>query len=507
MTVVCEMRGITKRFPGVVANSSVDFQVTKGDVHALLGENGAGKTTLMNILYGLYQPDEGQIRIDNQSVHIKNPHTAIALGIGMVHQHFQLVPRFTVAENFQLGMSKPNLPVLENHRQVVDKICQFSAQYNLPIDPERPVWQLSVGEQQRVEILKSLYRGAEILILDEPTAVLTPQEVEDLEQVISRLTAMGKSIIFITHKLEEVMKMTRRITVMRDGKVIGTLNTADASREEVARLMVGREICVPKVQKSVSGSTILEIKALRVMDDRGLPAIKDLSLDVRAGEILGIAGVDGNGQTELEEALVGLRSVKAGHIFLNQVDITHLPVYNRRKKGLAYIPSDRYKRGIIQGFTISENLILGQHRNTNFDKQKGILDLNTISQNATRLIKEFQIHTPGIKTLGGKLSGGNAQRLILAREIDKTPTVILACQPTRGLDVGAIENVHARLLAQRKRGAGILLFSTELEEIFTLSDRIAVLYEGEIMGIFDREEAKLDRLGLLMAGTPSAGQC
>lgn len=507
MGIVCEMRGITKKFPGVVANSSVDFQLEKGNVHALLGENGAGKTTLMNILYGLYQPDEGQITINNQVVHIKNPHTAIALGIGMVHQHFQLVPRFTVAENFQLGMSTSHPPILENYRQLVDKICKFSAQYNLPVDPERPVWQLSVGEQQRVEILKSLYRGAEILILDEPTAVLTPQEVEELERVISRLTLMGKSIIFITHKLEEVMKMTRRITVMRDGKVIGTLNTAEASREEVARMMVGREINTPKVQKSASGSTILEIKSLQVISDRGLPAIKNLSLEVKTGEILGIAGVDGNGQNELEEAIIGLRGVKAGQIILNKVDITHLPVYNRRKNGLAYIPSDRYKRGIIANFSISENLILGQHRNTNFDKQKGILDLNAISQNAMRLVHDFQIRTPGIKALGGKLSGGNAQRLILAREIDKTPTVILACQPTRGLDVGAIENVHTRLLAQRKRGAGILLVSTELEEILALSDRIAVLYEGEIMGIFDREEAKVETLGLLMAGATSTGRC
>ena len=500
MTTIVEMTGIVKTFPGVVANRSVDFELEGGEIHALLGENGAGKTTLMNVLYGLYQPDDGIIKINGETATINSPRGAISLGIGMVHQHFQLVPRLTVAENFLLGMSSPRAPLLDDRRQVEEKIREFSGQYHLPVDPARPVWQLSVGAQQRVEILKSLYRGAQILILDEPTAVLTPPEVSQLEGILDTLISMGKSIIFITHKLEEVMKMTHRITVMQDGAVVGTLKTKDASRGELARLMVGREISPPKVKETDLGDPVLEIKSLQVRDDRDLPAIKDLSLEVRAGEILGVAGVDGNGQVELEEAIVGLRPTVSGQILLNGREVTPWSVYARRKSGLAHIPSDRYRRGLVSSFSVAENLVLGHHKSKPFAEKYGLLNLSAIFQGAERLVEEFQIRTPGISTPGGKLSGGNAQRLILARELDKKPEVILACQPTRGLDVGAIENVHNRLLNQRSQGTAILLFSAELEEIMTLSDRIAVLYEGEIMGIMPRQEANVETLGLMMAG-------
>jgi simple sugar transport system ATP-binding protein len=498
---VVEMVGITKRFPGVVANRSVDFLVQRGHVHGLLGENGAGKTTLMNILYGLYHPDEGEIKINGTAVTINNPGDAIELGLGMVHQHFQFVPRFTVAENFLLGMRSPREPLLEDRRKVYARIRQFSEQYNLPVDPSRPMWQLSVGEQQRVELLRALYRGAEILILDEPTSVLTPQEVIQLASILENLVSMGKAIIFITHKLEEVMKMTHRVTVMRDGAVVGTLETGQTSREELVHMMVGRPIgaCPPKIDLSAAEKPALRVESLRVLDDRNLVALKDLSLEVGAGEILGVAGVDGNGQTELEEAIVGLRPIASGQVFLGDQGVTRIPVRGRRGLGLAYIPSDRYLRGVVRTFSVSENLVLGQHTRTPF-AQRGVFNNQSIANHARERVKEFDIRTPDTATLGGKLSGGNAQRLILARELGADPKLIVACQPTRGLDVGATEYVRNALLEQRNQGVGVLLISADLEEIMTLSDRIAVLYEGEIVGILDCEEAEVSTIGMMMAG-------
>jgi general nucleoside transport system ATP-binding protein len=501
MTTVVEMTGIVKTFPGVIANRSVDFQLEEGEIHALLGENGAGKTTLMNVLYGLYHPDDGIIKVNGKGVRINSPRDAISLGVGMVHQHFKLVPRFTVAENFLLGAPSSRPPLLEDIRQVCAKILHFSEEFNLEVDPTRPVWQLSVGTQQRVEILKSLYRGAQILILDEPTAVLTPPEVDQLEGVLETLISANKSIVFITHKLEEVMKMSHRITVMRDGSVVGTLLTENATREETARLMVGRDIQEVKSSSPNLGASVLEINSLNIRDDRGLQAVKDLSLEIKAGEILGIAGVDGNGQIELEEALMGLRPTASGKVLLEGKDITSWLPDTRRKSGIAHIPSDRYRRGIIPSFTVAENLVLGHHKNKPFSRGGGILNPTAITNTAERLVKEFQIRTPSITTHGSSLSGGNAQRLILARELDKEPKTILACQPTRGLDVGAIENVHQRLLNQRDQGVAILLISAELEEILMLCDRIAVIYEGEIMGIIPRSDANVETLGLMMCGS------
>ncbi len=505
MDPVVEMIGITKAFPGVVANRAVDFCLYRGEVHGLLGENGAGKTTLMNVLYGLYQPDEGEIRVHGSPVTINNPGDAIAVGLGMVHQHFQFVPRFTVAENFLLGMRSPREPLLEDRRRVEARIRQFSEQYHLPVDPGRPMWQLSVGEQQRVELLRALYRGAEILILDEPTSVLTPQEVTQLADILSNLAAAGKSVIFITHKMEEVIEMTHRVTVMRDGAVVGTRETAQTSREELVRMMVGRAIgaCPAKVDLAAQ-QPALRIAALRVQDDRGLTALKDVSLEVKAGEILGIAGVDGNGQTELEEAIAGLRSSGSGQVFLGDRDVTRAPVQVRRALGLAYIPSDRYLRGIIRDFSVSENLVLGQHTRDPFAR-RGIFDRQGIAHHAQALVKEYNVRTPDIATLGGKLSGGNAQRLILARELASNPRLILACQPTRGLDVGATEYVRNKLLEQRNQGVGILLISADLEEIMLLSDRIAVLFEGEIVGTVPCEGADVDSIGLMMAGASRPG--
>lgn len=500
MTKVVEMVGITKTFPGVIANREVDFELEQGEIHGLLGENGAGKTTLMNILYGLYQADAGEIKVWGEPVTIRSPRDAVNLRIGMVHQHFQFVPRFTVAENFMFGMPSPRAPLLEDRREVITRIEKLSEQYHLPVDPLRVMWQLSVGAQQRAEILRILYRGAEILILDEPTSVLTPQEVIQLADTLQNLVSLGKSVILITHKLDEVMLMTDRVTVMRDGAVVGTLATKTTTQHNLARLMVGREIGAlpPKADTGDLQETTLQINALNVLDDRDLPAVKDFTLAVQAGEILGIAGVEGNGQIELEEALVGLRTIASGEILLDGKNVTQTPIRERRQS-LAYIPSDRYLRGIVTGFTVAENLVLGKHYSEGFSA-RGRLHLRQIASHARKLVDQYQIRTPGIQTLGGKLSGGNAQRLILARELSAAPKAILACQPTRGLDVGATEYVHRQLSEQRNRGASILLISADLEEIMKLSDRIAVMYEGRIMGVVRPESTDMETLGLMMAG-------
>ncbi len=507
MDPAVEMRGITKSFPGVVANHSVDFIVEKGEVLGLLGENGAGKTTLMNILYGLYRPDEGEIRVRGETVQIQSPRDAIGLGIGMVHQHFQLVPKFTVAENFLLGIRSSREPLLDNLREVEAKLREFSEIYRLPVDPTRPVWQLSVGEQQRVEILRAIYRKAEILILDEPTSVLTPQEVSHLADVLENLVSMGKSVILITHKLIEVTKMTHRVTVMRDGAVIATRPTQEVTHKELVRMMVGRDVGALSAREDVQPDSTprLRVISLRVKDERDLFALKNVDLEVKGGEILGIAGVDGNGQVELEESLIGLRPVAYGKILFQGREVSKLSVRDRRALGIAYVPSDRSLRGLIDEFKVSENMVLGQHT-SDLISRYGVLNRRNVRQRANDLVDEYNIQTPSIDTLSSKLSGGNAQRLILARELSANPKMILVSQPTRGLDVGATEFVRNRLLECRNQGAAVLLISADLDEIMKLSDRIAVLYEGRIMGTVLAEDARVETIGLMMAGSPLDGQ-
>ncbi|BAU12298.1 sugar ABC transporter, ATP-binding protein [Leptolyngbya sp. NIES-3755] len=480
-----EMIGITKRFGGVIANDAINFRVRTGEIHALLGENGAGKTTLMNILCGLYEPDQGEIRVQGKSVKFRSARDAIACGIGMVHQHFMLIESFTVAENIVLGQSTKFLQ--ESAKQLYSRLQQLADHYGLKINPSAQIWQLSVGEQQRIEILKALYRNANILIFDEPTAVLTPQEAQDLIVILRNLAAQGTSIVFISHKLNEVMAVCDRVTVLRDGQAVATVATQDCTKRELAQLMVGREINStqkPPV-RSPNSTTGLALKNLWVMGDRGFPALKGIDLAIGQGEIVGVAGVDGNGQRELEEAIVGLRSLKQGEV--------------RMSGNLAHIPSDRYAMGLLTEFSIAENLVLKDVQSPSFQR-KGLLQWKLIFNYATDLMQRFLIRASSVKMQAGKLSGGNAQKVVFARELSRDHQVLLAAQPTRGLDIGATEFVHAQLLARREVGVAVLLISTELDEILKLSDRIAVLYEGEIVAVIDAKDVNLHDLGLLMAG-------
>lgn len=497
---IIEMRGIVKKFPGVLANAGIDFDLHRGEIHSLLGENGAGKTTLMNILYGLYKADEGEIYLNGENVQFASPLDAIQHGLGMVHQHFMLVQPFTVAENTILGQKSPREPRIEDMSAVYNRIQQVSDQYGLEVNPKAPVWTLSVGEQQRVEILKALYRGAEILILDEPTAVLTPQEVEELLQVLKNMTTEGKSIVLITHKLEEVLSASDRITVLRDGKVIDTVPASGTTKEALARMMVGREVIlhVPKGEARV-GETALRIKNIQAKSDRELLALKNINLEVRCGEILGIAGVAGNGQSELEEVITGLRKAESGTVEIFGEDVTNKPPDRIGACGLAHIPSDRYRMGLLPDFTVAENLLLERIDKPPFTRH-AVLQWQSIYSEAERLVKDFDVRTPSIRSTAGKLSGGNAQKMILARELARNPKVLIAAQPTRGLDVSAIEFVHRTLIEQRDNGLAILLFSTELEEIMALSDRIAVISDGEIVAVVPTNEADIFEIGLLMAG-------
>jgi simple sugar transport system ATP-binding protein len=494
-----DMLGITKRFPGVLANDQVDFSVRSGEVHALLGENGAGKTTLMKVLYGMYHADEGQITLNDEVVQIHSPTDAINLGIGMIHQHFMLVESLTVAENVALGLRSSREP-LTDLEKVTERILDLAEIYRLDIDPRAYIWQLSVGQQQRVEIIKALYRGAALLILDEPTAVLTPQEVDEFFSIIRDMAKDGHALIFISHKLHEVIDISDRVSVLRDGKKVGTYQTADATKADLARWMVGREVDFRPVIEDVDrGEIRLKVEDISCRSDRGTPGLENVDLDVHSGEILGIAGVSGNGQRELAEVITGLREKTSGRIELDGEDISGLPPIERTDRSLSYIPEERMRDGMIKEFTVAENLILREHHKQPFSNN-GLLDLKEIENHSESLISNFQIKTPSQETLAKSLSGGNIQKVVVARELSREPRVIIAAQPTRGLDVGAMEYVRERLLEERKNGTAILLISEDLDEIFALADRIAVIYEGQIMGVVDRDDATPEKLGLLMAG-------
>ena len=496
---VLELRGITKRFPGIVANDQVDFDLRKGEVHALLGENGAGKSTLMNVLYGLYHPDEGEILINGTLASLGSPKAAIENGIGMVHQHFMLIPVMTVAENIVLATEPVHQGVLLDYAAAERRVREISTRFGLAVDPRALVQDITVGQQQRVEILKALYRGADVLILDEPTAVLTPQEAKELFVIIRSLTEQDKSMIFISHKLNEVTEIADRITVLRRGKKIETLPAAGATEESLARLMVGREVLL-RVDKGVSQPTeaLLTVEDLAVDDDRGIEKVRGVSFEVRGGEIVGIAGVDGNGQTELIDAIAGLRQEKAGKVVIGGEDVTHASVNQSLDAGLGHIPEDRQRRGLVLDFSIAENIALHDYDHPPASRF-GWLYPKRVIEKARKLIGEFDVRGGGPQTRAGGLSGGNQQKVILAREIDRNPKVLLAAQPTRGLDVGAIEFVHRRLVEERNEGRGVLLVSLELDEILSLSDRILVMYEGEIVGEFPPGVSE-EELGVAMTG-------
>lgn len=494
-----EMRKIVKHFPGVLACDQVNFDVRAGEVHALLGENGAGKSTLMKILYGLYQPDEGEIYLNGQPVHIGSPTDAINLGIGMIHQHFMLVDTLTVRENVALGLPSSRGALLDLDR-VEARIRELSQTYGLQIDPRAPVWTLAVGERQRVEIIKALYRGASLLILDEPTAVLTPQEVDDLFVTLKQMAQEGHSLIFISHKLHEVITISNRITVLRAGQLVGSTANAGMTRAQLARMMVGRDVLLERQRTAVEqGAVRLTLQNVSALGITGQPALRDVSLEIRAGEVLGIAGVSGNGQRELAETIAGLCPVTKGSIHLGETAITHWSAGKRTAAGLAYIPEERMHDGVIQEFTVAENLILQDHSRPPFSRRT-FLDFKAITARSWQLVRDFQVKTPTIATKIKSLSGGNIQKVIMARELARQPRVLVAAQPTRGVDIGATEYIHQRLLEQRAHGTATLLISEDLDEILALCDRIAVLYEGRLMGIVEHSQATAERLGLLMAG-------
>jgi general nucleoside transport system ATP-binding protein len=502
MTPVLEVRNITKRFPGVLANDHISFTLEAGEIHTFLGENGAGKSTLMNILYGLYDPDEGEIFINGKQVSIRGPNDAIRQGLGMVHQHFMLVPTLTVAENVMLGTEITNGWLLDE-RTANARIRDLSQQYGLDVPPDALIMDLPVGVQQRVEIVKALYRGADMLILDEPTAVLTPQEADELFVVVRSLVAQGKSIIFISHKLKEVLAIADRITVLRRGRVVGTADPKQANDQQLAAMMVGREVLLlVDKEPATPGGEVLEVQDLRVLDDRRTVAVDHLSLHVRAGEVLGIAGVQGNGQTELVEALTGLRAVVSGHVKLLGNDVTGATPRTILETGVAHIPEDRHRHGLVLSYPIADNLVLSTYYHAPF--AHGVrVDAEAIDQNAQRLVKEFDVRTPSTLTPASSLSGGNQQKVVVAREFSRPIKLLIAAQPTRGLDVGSIEFIHNGIIRQRDEGVAVLVVSAELDEILALSDRIAVMFKGQIIAIVPAAEATREGLGLLMAGIVS----
>jgi general nucleoside transport system ATP-binding protein len=500
--MLLKLKGITKRFGSLVANDHIDLDIREGEIHALLGENGAGKSTLMNILYGLYTPDEGSFEWKGKPVKIDGPRHAISMGIGMVHQHFMLVPVFTVAENIVLGQ-EPGGAALDMKKAITD-VEALSKKYGLHVDPRAKIEHISVGQQQRVEILKALYRGAELLILDEPTAVLTPQEVQELGQIMKNLVAQGRTIIIITHKLKEIRAFADRVTVIRRGKNITTVDAKTTSEQELAALMVGHEVNL-RVQKTEAKprGPVLQVQNLRVATERGVEAVRDVSFDVRAGEIVGIAGVDGNGQTELIEAITGLRRPTGGKVLVKGADLTGKNPGEIREVGVGHIPEDRQKRGLVMDFSVSENVVLGEQRKY---ASWGMLRYKEMTELAQKIIKAFDVRPPEPEYQVRALSGGNQQKVIVGREITRDPDLAIAVQPTRGLDVGAIEFIHKRLVEQRDAGKAVLLVSLELDEVMSLSDRILVMYKGQVVAEVDSRQATEEDLGLLMAGGGGAAR-
>ena len=501
------MLHITKRFPGIVANDDITLQLKKGEIHALLGENGAGKSTLMSVLFGLYRPEEGVIKKDGQEVEIRDPNDANALGIGMVHQHFKLVECFTVLDNIIMGVEPCRHGFLQKG-EARKKVMALSEKYGLHVDPDALVEDITVGMQQRTEILKMLYRDNEILIFDEPTAVLTPQEIEELMQIMRSLAAEGKSILFISHKLNEIMEVADRCSVLRKGKYIGTVNIADTSREELSRMMVGRDVeFVVHKEPAKPGDTILEVEGLTIASKaHSNNAVKNISFTVRAGEIVCIAGIDGNGQTELVYGLTGLESAKSGRICLRGEDITHASIRRRSVMGMSHIPEDRHKHGLVLDYSLEDNMVLQRYFEPEFVTKTGFLKRRAIRSYASRLIEQYDVRSgQGPVTVARSMSGGNQQKAIIAREIDKNPELLIAVQPTRGLDVGAIEYIHKQIVSQRDSGKGVLLVSLELDEVMALSDRILVMYEGEIVGELDPKTTTVEELGLYMAGAKRKG--
>ncbi|MBW6473329.1 MAG: ABC transporter ATP-binding protein [Anaerolineaceae bacterium] len=494
-----EMQGIVKRFPGVLANDHVNFDVNAFEVHALLGENGAGKSTLMKQLYGLYHPDQGQIIFDGEPRLIHSPRDAINLGIGMIHQHFMLVDSLTVAENVALGLPSTR-GIMTDLDRVTKRICELAEVYGLDVEPDAYIWQLSVGQQQKVEIIKALYRGAALLILDEPTAVLTPQEVDDFFVTLTKMANDGHALIFISHKLHEVMAFTHRVTVLRDGKNVGTVNTVDTNKNLLAEMMVGRPLNFIRNYKTIKcGNPRLKVENLSALSDRGVPALKNVSFEVCAGEVLGLAGVSGNGQPELAQVIAGLRPSTSGKIMIDDENLTGSTPMQVIDKGVAYIPEKRNVEGLIKEFSVSENLIM-RDLDQEIYSRNAFLNMGNIAKRSADLVKTFNVKTPSIDTPIKSLSGGNAQKVILAREISRQPKVLIAAQPTRGVDIGATEYIHERIIEQRETGTATLLISEDLDEIFALSDRIAVIFHGEIMGVVDRKDATLQSIGLMMAG-------
>ncbi len=494
-----EMRGIVKKFPGVLASDHVNFEVKAGEVHALLGENGAGKSTLMKILYGLYQPDEGEILLNGKPITINSPTDSINYGIGMIHQHFMLVDNITVAENVALGLKSSREPRLDLD-VVSARIRDLTDKYGLQVDPDAIISKLAVGQRQRVEIIKALYRGAALLILDEPTAVLTPQEVDDIFVIFRQMVADGHALIFISHKLDEITALTDRVTVLRDGKAIGTVNTADVTKYDMANMMVGREVSLERHRPPQEvGEARLKVEHINAVNADGLPILKDVSLEVHSGEILGVAGVSGNGQKPLAQAIAGLQKVQSGTITLEGRDITDLSPAEMYEIGFSYIPEERMHDGVVKDFSVAENLILQDNIRKPFSKHI-FLAFGYIADHAKKLINAYKIKTPSRETPAKNLSGGNIQKLILARELDRQPRFLIAAQPTRGVDIGATEYIHAQLLQQRSEGLATMLISEDLDEVKALSDRVAVFFDGEIMGIVNNDEVTIEELGLMMAG-------
>ena len=506
MDYVVEMLGIRKEFPGIVANDNITLQLQRGEVHALLGENGAGKSTLMAMLFGMYQPDRGSIKVNGKEVKISNPNVANDLGIGMVHQHFKLVHNFTTTENIILGI-EPKKGLSIDLKSAEQRVEELSKQYGLNIDPYAKIQDISVGMQQRVEILKMLYRNANILIFDEPTAVLTPQEIADLLNIMRNLIDQGKSIILITHKLKEIKAIANRCTVIRRGQYIGTVDVKDTSEAEMAKMMVGRPVTF-KVTKSVSnpGAPILTVNNLSVLNNKKVLGLKDFSLTVHAGEIVGIAGVDGNGQTELVEAITGLRKAENGTISIDQEDITHYSVRKRTLSGIGHIPEDRHKHGLVLDYTMEDNMVLQVYFKEPFSKH-GLLNRKTIHDYAEKIIKAFDVRSgEGSASIARSLSGGNQQKGVIGREMEREPKLLIAVQPTRGLDVGSIEYIHKRLIEHRDRGFAVLLISLELDEVMNVSDRIAVLNNGHLIGVVHANETNENEIGLMMAGVEGGTQ-